>query len=548
MGTWARAQSALGRLTGERGSRIGTAAHTGYVLIKQGVVRPMRPDKILRVARAWRRWGITPPLAYAIGTIRHPDRPAVIDERGALSYAEVAQRTNRLANALRDRLKPGSRVGVLCRNHHGPVETIVASGKLGVDVVLLNTGLTGPQLGTVLAEQQVGVLVLDSEFNDHLGDVPDDVRIIEAWTEGSTEHPTLEHLITTSSNRQPPKPARHSRMVVLTSGTTGTPKGARRPDPPGLSPAATIFARMPLQAGERTLVCAPLFHTWGVAAFQLSSVLGSTLVLQRTFDPEQALGAIARYRCTSVFAVPIMLRRILDLPTEIRNKYHVGALRIVGSSGSALPADLATRFQRAFGSVLYNFYGSTEVSWISIATPQDLRTAPDTAGRPPRGTLVRVLDDEGTPVTRGRVGHIFVGNDMLFDGYTNGQSREFRDGLMSTGDLGKVDSSGRLYVVGREDDMIVSGGENVYPKETEDAIGKMPEVTEVAVVGVDDEGFGQRLAAYVVLEPQSGMTGGQLREALRDELPKYALPRDVTFLDALPRNATGKVVPRELPS
>nr|WP_228046410.1 AMP-binding protein [Saccharopolyspora sp. HNM0983] len=507
----------------------------------------MRPDKIVRIALAWRRWGITPPLAYAIGAIRHPDRPAIIDERGALSFAEVAQRTTRLAHALRERLQPGDRVGVLCRNHHGPVETIVAGGKLGTDVVLLNTGLTGPQLATVLTEQQVGVLVLDSEFSAHLDEVPEGVQVVLAWTEGSTERPTLEHLITTSTNRGLPRPTRHSRMVVLTSGTTGTPKGARRPDPPSLSPAATIFARMPLQAGERTLVCAPIFHTWGLAAFQLGSVLGSTLVLQRKFDPEQALSAVARYRCTSLFAVPIMLRRILDLPTETRGKYHVGALRIVASSGSALPADLATRFQRAFGPMLYNFYGSTEVSWVSIATPEDLLTAPDTAGRPPRGTALRILDEDGTPVPRGRPGRIFAGNDMLFEGYTNGQSRERLDGMMATGDLGRFDKSGRLYVVGREDDMIVSGGENVYPKETEDAIGKMSGVTEVAVIGVDDADFGQRLAAYVVLEPDTELSADQLRESLRDELPKYALPRDVVFLAALPRNATGKVVPRELP-
>ncbi|MBE9374443.1 AMP-binding protein [Saccharopolyspora sp. HNM0983] len=537
----------MARLTGGRGGHVATAAHTGYVLVKQGVIRPMRPDKIVRIALAWRRWGITPPLAYAIGAIRHPDRPAIIDERGALSFAEVAQRTTRLAHALRERLQPGDRVGVLCRNHHGPVETIVAGGKLGTDVVLLNTGLTGPQLATVLTEQQVGVLVLDSEFSAHLDEVPEGVQVVLAWTEGSTERPTLEHLITTSTNRGLPRPTRHSRMVVLTSGTTGTPKGARRPDPPSLSPAATIFARMPLQAGERTLVCAPIFHTWGLAAFQLGSVLGSTLVLQRKFDPEQALSAVARYRCTSLFAVPIMLRRILDLPTETRGKYHVGALRIVASSGSALPADLATRFQRAFGPMLYNFYGSTEVSWVSIATPEDLLTAPDTAGRPPRGTALRILDEDGTPVPRGRPGRIFAGNDMLFEGYTNGQSRERLDGMMATGDLGRFDKSGRLYVVGREDDMIVSGGENVYPKETEDAIGKMSGVTEVAVIGVDDADFGQRLAAYVVLEPDTELSADQLRESLRDELPKYALPRDVVFLAALPRNATGKVVPRELP-
>ena len=291
---------------------------------------------------------------------------------------------------------------------------------------------------------------------------------------------------------------------------------------------------------------APLFHTWGVAALQLGLVLGATLVLRRKFDPQQALQLLQRHRCTSMFAVPVMLQRILDLPADARRPYDCSSLRIVACSGSALPADLADRFQREFGPVLYNFYGSTEVSWVSIATPEDLRTAPGTAGRPPRGTTVRILDEDGAPVRRGETGRIFAGNDMLFEGYTSGTRREVRDGLMATGDLGRIDSAGRLFVVGREDDMIVSGGENVYPKETEDAIGALPEVADVAVVGVDDADFGQRLAAYVVLREPGALDAEGLRDRVRDRLPKFALPRDVVFVDSLPRNATGKVVAREL--
>ncbi|WP_263251399.1 AMP-binding protein [Saccharopolyspora rosea] len=536
---------------------LGSPAHTGYVLAKQGVLRPLRPDKLLRIALAWRRWGLTLPLAFAIGAVRHPDRPAVIDERGALSYAEIAVRTTRLAHALRGRLRGGERVGVLCRNHHELVETTVAAAKIGVDVVLLNTGLSPHQVVSVLAEQRVGVLVVDDEFTAELTELLErpadagvsrlpDVDVVLAWTEGSTSRATLEHLIASSPNRRLPRPARHSRLVVLTSGTTGTPKGARRPDPPGLSPAATILSRVPLRAGERMLVGAPLFHTWGVAALQLGLVLGSTLVLRRKFDPQQALQLLQRHRCTSMFAVPVMLQRILELPAEVHARYDRGALRVVASSGSALPADLATRFQREFGPVLYNFYGSTEVSWVSIATPEDLRTAPGTAGRPPRGTTVRILDADGAPVRRGSTGRIFAGNDMLFEGYTSGTRREVRDGLMATGDLGRIDSAGRLFVVGREDDMIVSGGENVYPKETEDAIGALPEIADVAVVGVDDADFGQRLAAYVVLREPGALDAEGLRDRVRDRLPKFALPRDVVFVDSLPRNATGKVVTREL--
>ncbi|GAA2820822.1 AMP-binding protein [Saccharopolyspora taberi] len=520
---------------------------TAYILARQGVLRPMRPDKLLRIFRAWLRWGITPPLAYAVGAIRHADRPAVIDERGALSYAEVSQRTTRLANALRARgIGDTSKVAILCRNHHGPIETIIACGKLGTDVVLLNTGLSTQQLAAVVAEQQVDLLVVDSEFSAHLPELPEDLDVVLAWTEGSTRHDTVEHLIATASARALPRRPRHARMIVLTSGTTGTPKGARRPDPPGIGPAATIMSRIPLRSGERMLVCAPVFHTWGLAAFQLGAVLGATLVLPRKFEPARAVNALKRHQCTSMFAVPVMLQRILDLPAQDRQREGLGALRIVASSGSALPAELAANFQRAFGPVLYNVYGSTEVSWVSIATPAELNREPSTAGRPPRGTVVRILDEDGKPVRGGATGRIFAGNDMLFEGYTNGGGKEVRDGLMSTGDLGRTDSAGRLYVVGREDDMIISGGENVYPKETEDAIAALPEVAEVAVIGVPDDEFGQRLAAFVVPAAGAEPDADGLRERVRGSLSRFAMPRDVVFLDELPRNATGKVVPREL--
>ncbi|MGW0890439.1 AMP-binding protein [Saccharopolyspora sp. NPDC002578] len=529
-----------------KGDRLSSGLHTLWLLVRQGVVRPMRPDKLVRIVFAWRRWGVTPALGYAVAAIRHPDRPAVIDERGALSFLELEQRTTRLAKGLRARgIRDTSRVAVLCRNHHGLVETIVACGKLGVDVVLLNTGLRPQQVRTVLAEQQADLLVTDVEFTEDL-DIADGLDVVLAWTEGTTRKATLEHLIGSSTGGALPRRPRHARIIVLTSGTTGTPKGARRPAPPGVGPAATIMSRMPLRAGERILLAAPIFHTWGLAAFQLGSAIGATLVLRRKFEPQQALAAVQRHRATAMFMVPVMLQRILDLPREALRPYDTSSLRIVAASGSALPADLATRFQGVFGEVLYNFYGSTEASWVSIANPRDLAESPGTAGRPPRGTSLKILDEHGAPVRDGETGRIFVSNDMLFEGYTGGGGKEVRGGMLSTGDLGRIDEAGRLQVVGREDDMIVSGGENVYPKETEDAIATLPEVSEVAVIGVDDAEFGQRLAAFVVLTEDADLDAEAVRERVRPALPKFALPRDVTFLAELPRNATGKVVPARL--
>src|SRR5690606_22311068 len=271
------------------------------------------------------------------------------------------------------------------------------------------------------------------------------------------------------------------RTIVLTSGTTGSPKGATRPTPPSLGPLVSILDRIPFNTGERMLISAPLFHTWGYAALQLALALRATVVLQRRFDAAAARWALEKYRVHAHIAVPVMLARMLELPSDpgARGSRH---LRITAVSGSALPGGLATAYMNEYGDVLYNLYGSTEASWVSIATPADLRRAPQCSGTPPRGTVVKVLDADGRPVRDGAVGRIFVGHNLVFDGYTSGHSKEFVDGLISTGDLGRF-RDGLLFVEGREDDMIVSGGENVYPDEVAVVLDRMAGVREAAVVG-----------------------------------------------------------------
>jgi acyl-CoA synthetase (AMP-forming)/AMP-acid ligase II len=196
--------------------------------------------------------------------------------------------------------------------------------------------------------------------------------------------------------------------------------------------------------------------------------------------------------------------------------------------------------------VLYNFYGSTEVSWATIADPTDLRLAPTTAGRPPLGTRVAILGADGHPLPVGAVGRIFVGNDMLFEGYTNAASPAIEDRLMDTGDLGYLDASGRLFVAGRDDEMIISGGENMFPRPVEEAIARLPQVADVAVIGVPDADFGQRLAAFVVRAEGASLDADMVRSYVRNRLSRFSIPRDVTFVDELPRTVTGKVVKREL--
>ncbi len=524
-------------------SRVVGAVCALVTLVKAGVVRPMGPTRLLGVLDAYLRWDLTIASGFAIGAIRHPDRPAIVDDAGSLTYREVDEWTTRLAHGLGGLgVDAGSRVAVLCRNHRGFVEAVTACGKLGAHVVLLNTGLSAGQIATVLREQDVTVVVADTEFRNLLANAPRKVRRVMAWVDGGTKSKTIDDLIATAPDTPLPKRPPRSRLIVLTSGTTGAPKGAKRPEPASLSPAAALLSRIPLKAGDRFSVPAPLFHTWGLAAFQIGLVLGATFVLRRKFDPAGTLTDAARHRSTALFVVPVMLQRIL----ELTGRPHLPELRVIASSGSALPPPVARRCLEEFGPVLYNLYGSTEVSWVTIARPDELARHPDTAGMPPHGTRVEILDEHGRAVAPGETGRIFVTNEMLFDGYTNGSGKETRDGLMSTGDIGYRNGAGLLFVAGRDDEMIISGGENVYPREVEDLLAGLSGVREVAVVGVPDDRFGRRLAAYVVCEEPGSLDEDTVLGHVRDNLARFSVPREVVFLDALPRNATGKVLKREL--
>jgi len=521
------------------------------LLARAGVVAPMRPDRALGIASGWLRWGTTMATGYAAGAARHPDRPAIIDDRGLLTFAEVHRRSDELARALADRgVEASTKIAVLCRNHRGPVELATAAAKLGADVVLLNTSLSAKTIGDVLRELDATFLVADQEFADELPELPGGGQLIYGWVEHGSEprgQATLDGLIAAGGRSMLPVRPPAGKLIVLTSGTTGTPKGAARPSPKSWAPAGAILSRIPLRAGEPSFIAPPLFHTWGFAALQLALLHGAPIVLRRKFEPAEALRAMAEHRCGTLFAVPVMLSRILELPAAELSRYDV-RLRVVAVSGSALPGVLATEFMDRFGDVLYNLYGSTEVSWVSIADPSDLRADPHTAGRAPLGTKLEILDSDGNPVPTGEIGRVFVGNDMLFEGYTReGSEVEVHDGLMATGDLGRLDAEGRLHLTGRGDSMIVSGGENVYPGPVEDVLAAHQDVREAAVVGVDDEKFGQRLAAYVVLADGATLDEDGVRKLVRDQLSRFSVPRDVVFLDALPRNPTGKVLARELP-
>lgn len=524
--------------------QLGRAAK---VMLEAGILRPDRPDTLLRSAQALLGWKLTPAAAFVVAAMRYPDEPAIVDELGTLSFAEVDRRTNALAQAMREAgIGAGDSVAIMCRDHRWFIEATVAISKLGATVLLYNTAFAGPQLKEVTEREDPRAIIYDEEFAEAIEPAAQGRHAWLAWHEAATgdgepAEDSVQRLIADSDDADMPMPDRPGKITLLTSGSTGTPKGASRSQPDPIEPIVAVLSRIPLRVREPTVFAAPLFHAWGFMHFNLGMLLSSTFVLRRKFEPEPTLDKIAQTGASALIIVPIMLQRILDLEQDVRGRYDVSSLRVVASSGGALSADVATRWMDTFGDNLYNLYGSTEVAWAAIATPAHLRAAPGTAGTAPPGTSLRILDQETRePKPAGETGEIFVGHGMLFEGYTGDeQDKDTVDGHMTTGDVGHLDEDGHLFVEGRADDMIVSGGENVYPEEVEETLQNHEHVAEAAVVGVKDEQFGERLKAFVVKAGE--VSDEDLKAYVKENLARYKVPREIEFVDELPRKPQGKV-------
>src|SRR3954451_9451383 len=525
-----------------------TKLHTLVTLTRAGIVHPERPDQLWNTARALMRFGTTPGAGYTAAAGNFPDDPAIIDDLGTLSFADVHERTNALAHALRSEgLEAGDNVAVMCRNHRGWIDAVVACSKVGANDLFLNTASSGPQLADVAGREKPKAVIFDHEFEAVLRAASRRRKRFVAWHEsedGRLKDPLLDDLIGTGDPGDVPPPDRQGRAIILTSGTTGTPKGAERSMPKTIDPIAALLSVIPLKAREKTMIAAPLFHAWGFAQWALSISLASTVVLKRKFDEEATLSLTAQHECTALVVVPVMIQRILELPDEVLDRYDLSKVKAVPVSGSALPGAISDRWMDHFGENLYNLYGSTEVAWATIATPKDLREAPGTVGKPPRGSVVEIYDEHGQPVSDGESGRVFVGKAVQVEGYTGGGNKDEIDGLLSSGDVGHFDDSGRLFIDGRDDDMIVSGGENVFPAEVEEVLMGHNNVADVAVFGVEDEKFGQRLKAVIV--KKGDLSEKQVQDYVKKNLAGYKAPRDVVFTDELPRTSTGKILKREL--
>ncbi|MFC8047520.1 acyl-CoA synthetase [Nocardia sp. NPDC057353] len=521
------------------------------VLVRRGMLDPLRPDRNLRTVRDAGRYGPFTTVLRAAAR-RWPERTAVIDDRGGLTFAELDSRSDALARGLATRGHgAGTVLGVLCRDHRGMLLAMAAAGKLGARVVLLNTGFGGRQLAEVAVREQIAALLLDAEFLPLLAEAPDDiVRILTRVDESAPADPavlTVDGLVTAHPAEPLPPPAKAGGLVILTSGTTGTPKGAPRDKVSPLQ-SAQFLDRIPLPRNSAMVMAAPLFHGTGLSQLGLGWALGNTLVLRPgRFDPRWTVAAVAEHRAASLVVVPTMLQRIVDLPAAELAGYDTSSLRVIFAAGSSVSPDLSKRTAELFGEVLYNLYASTEVAVAAVATPEDMRLAPGTVGRPPVGCRVALYDEQRNPITEpGVVGTIFVSSGLSFAGYTDGRTKETVDGLLSSGDVGHFDAEGRLFVDGRDDDMIISGGENVFPLEVENLLVERADIAEAAVVGVPDPDFGQRLRAFVVPVEGAAVDEQEIKDYVKADLARHKVPREVIVLDELPRNATGKLLRRAL--
>lgn len=521
-------------------------------MARAGVIAPMRPDKYLRIVSAMQRENMAITSGFAAAAQRCPDRAGLVDELGILTWRQIDRRADALAAALQ--ALPGGQpevIGLMARNHRGFVDALIAANRIGADVLLLNTSFAGPAMAEVLEREGEGksvAVIYDEEFTEVVDRAvagrPDTARIV-AWTDGPVSYPTVERLIAEHGDREPQRASAKGRVILLTSGTTGTPKGASHSggDPTVLK---SILDRTPWRTEQPVVVVAPMFHAWGFSQLAFAASMSCTIITRRKFDPEATLELIDRHRATGLCVVPVMFDRIMELPAEVLDRYSGRSLRFAAASGSRMRPDVVIAFMDRFGDVIYNNYNATEAGMIATATPRDLRAAPDTAGRPAEGTQIRILDAELNELPVGEVGSIYVRNSTQFDGYTSGQTKEFHDGFMCSGDVGYVDDAGRLFVVGRDDEMIVSGGENVYPIEVEKTLAAHDDVAEAAVLGVDDEKFGQRLEAFVVLRPGASANPEDLKQHVREHLANFKVPRAITVLDELPRGTTGKISRKEL--
>ena len=478
------------------------------------------------------------------------DKTAIHDRNGSITWRGLDNRANQAAHALwASGVRGNERVATLLRNGRECAEVALGAQKYGIVACPLNTWAKPKELKATMAASDPSVVVYDTAHAGQVEEcVPEDVPLVFVGDSSKALEGSVDYEEWLSDKPEsPPSPFTRepgsAKVVIHTSGTTGTPKGAaRNASGAGLGALANLLSVVPYHRDDIVFCPAPLFHSFGLAMFTFATALGATMVLPEKFDPEASLGLIEAHQATAASFVPVMIKRIVTLDDEVKSRYNLTSLKIVMASGSAMGEELRRAASETFGEVLYDLYGSTEAGWVAIARPEDVSSHPKSVGKPVPGIEISIFDSDGDAVETGETGEIFVKSEVMFEGYTGGESKDERDGYMSIGDLGHMDEDGHLYIEGRADDMVVVGGENIYPIEIEQVIEGISGVDEVTVMGVPDDEYGEVLAAFVV----GSVKPDKVTQTCKKELASYKVPKRIEIIKELPRTSTGKVVKREL--
>lgn len=488
---------------------------------------------------------------------RHPDRPAVLEGERTLTWREYIARRNRLAHALVKRgVSMGAHVIVHAQNCIEHLLAGVAARAAGAIPTPMNHRLIAEEVAYILDHSDARAVFLSDAFLSVAEAVRPQAPKVRHWIlMGAERRPWAEHLedLITEGRSEPVEldaVQGFGASIIYTGGTTGRPKGALRRgiDPQGLM--ETLRAMDLLDPNHVHLVAGPMYHSAPGGFALYSQLVGSTVVIMPRFDPEAALAHIARYRCTSTFMAPTLLKRIVDLPAEVRRRYDTSSMRVIVVAAAPCPMPVKEAVVAGFGPVLYEFYGSSELGVNTVLRPEDVLRKPGSCGRAAPGREIALLDEAGRPVPVGEPGELYVKAypGILDEYYKDPEAtRQIRRGdWYSVGDVAWMDTEGFYYICDRKRDMIISAGVNIYPAEIEDALHRHPKVFDAAVFGVPDEEWGERVHAALQLQPGAALTAAEAIAFCRQHMAGYKVPREVSFHSSLPRDASGKLIKRQL--
>ncbi|TSE00316.1 long-chain fatty acid--CoA ligase [Skermania sp. ID1734] len=483
-----------------------------------------------------------------------PHRPAIAFDGETATYGEVLDRVDRLAAALATGgVKPGDRVGYLGLNHPDFLVTLFAAARAGAIFVPLNFRLTGEELSYILTDAGVHTLIADADHTAVIDQIRGDVGL--ARTFALTPTPGWETLDDVIAAQAPIDQPQHPQaddvaVIMYTSGTTGRPKGAMLTHGNLFWNNVNALLSFDISQSDVSLVCAPLFHIGGLNVTTLLTLQkGGQIVLMRAFDPAKALELIATHRVTTMFGVPAMFLFMSQVPTFADT--NLASVRYFICGGAPVPEALITLYGER-GIPFAQGYGLTETAPLALVVRTD--EAAERIGAAGHHVLplsdVRLVDADNNPVGPGGRGEICVRGPQVMKGYWNNPDATAAaidpEGWFHTGDVGRMDDDGFVYVVDRVKDMIITGGENVYPAEVESALYQHPAIAEVAVFGLPHEKWGEAVTAVAALKPNTSLTLDELREFARERLAGYKIPLRLEIVDALPRNPAGKILKYQL--